>query len=90
MINNLKEFVKQHGGYLLYIDPYIVSQARDTDGHIVSNGLNNLHVKEELINLGCQYIGEYTQVKWNYCLDINGLSKDKFFNYAKQSNQVWK
>jgi lipid II:glycine glycyltransferase (peptidoglycan interpeptide bridge formation enzyme) len=87
MINNLKEFVKQHGGYLLYIDPYIVSQARDTDGHIVSNGLNNLHVKEELINLGCQYIGEYTQVKWNYCLDINGLSKEEIFKTFKPNTR---
>lgn len=86
-LNELKKFVKAKDGYLLYIDPYIVSQQRDTDGNIVPDGINNLNVKNELINLGCKYIGEYTQVKWNYCLDINGLSKEELFKTFKPNTR---
>ena len=86
-INELKKFIKSKNGYILYIDPYIVSEQRDSDGNIVENGINNLNVKKELINLGFNYIGEYTQVKWNYCLDINGLSKDELFKTFKPNTR---
>ena len=86
-MTNIKEFINKHNGYLLYIDPYIVSEERDTDGKIVPNGVNNLHVKKELIDLGCQYIGEHIQVKWNYCLDINGLSSAEIFKTFKPNTR---
>src|SRR5574344_1993110 len=84
-MNQLKIFVNEHNGYLIYIDPYIVSESRDTDG-TPTKVINNLKVKDELINLGCQYIGEYTQVKWNYCLDINNLSKEELFKTNTRNN----
>jgi peptidoglycan pentaglycine glycine transferase (the second and third glycine) len=86
-ITNLKQFVSQHNGYLLLIYPYIVSQTRDTDGNIVPNGINNLDVKDNLLNLGCTYVGEYIQAKWNYCLDINNLSKEEIFKTFKPNTR---
>ena len=86
-MHNIKEFINNHNGYLLYIDPYIVSEERDTDGKVVPNGVNNLHVKDELTNIGFQYIGEHIQVKWNYCLDINGLSSSDLFKTFKPNTR---
>ena len=79
----IKKFIKSKKGFRLYIDPYIVSEQRDTDGKVVEGGINNLSVKDSLLTLGYHYIGEYTQVKWNYCLDIKGKTKEELFKTFK-------
>ena len=85
-LNELNNFVKEKNGYMLYIDPYIVSQTRNSDGDVI-DGVDNLHVKKEIEELGYNYIGEYTQVKWNYCLDINGMSKEELFKTFKPNTR---
>ena len=83
----IKKFIKSKKGFRLYIDPYIVSEQRDTDGKIVEGGINNLSVKDFLLTLGYHYIGEYTQVKWNYCLDIEGKTKEELFKTFKPNTR---
>lgn len=83
----IKKFIKSKKGFRLYIDPYIVSEQRDTDGKIVEGGINNLSVKDSLLTLGYHYIGEYTQVKWNYCLDIEGKTKEELFKTFKPNTR---
>lgn len=83
----IKKFIRSKKGFRLYIDPYIVSEQRDTDGKVVEGGINNLSVKESLLTLGYHYIGEYTQVKWNYCLDIQGKTKEELFKTFKPNTR---
>ena len=85
-LKELTKFVKAHNGYLLYIDPYIPNVSRDTDGNITSE-LDNRKVSKKIKELGYKYIGEYTQVKWNYCLDINGMSKEEIFKTFKPNTR---
>ena len=82
--NEIKKFVKSKKGYEVIIDPYIISEPRDTDGNVIE-GENNLDVKNNLIKLGYKYIGEGSQVKWVYCLDINNMSEDEIFKTFKSS-----
>ena len=85
-LNELTKFVKEHNGILLYIDPYIPNVSRDTDGNI-TNDVDNRQVANKIKKLGYKYIGEYTQVKWNYCLDINGLSSEEIFKSFKPNTR---
>ena len=85
-LTEMAKFLKSKNCYLFYIDPYLVSQSRDTDGNIV-DGINNLHIKKEIENIGYEYLGEHTQVKWNYCLDINGMSKEEIFKTFKPNTR---
>ena len=85
-LENMASFIRNKNCYLFYIDPYLVSESRDTDGNVVE-GINNLHIKKEIENIGYEYLGEHTQVKWNYCLDINGMSKEELFKTFKPNTR---
>ena len=79
-------FLKAKGGYKLIIDPYLPSISRDTEANII-DGINNHHLYAKLAKLGYNYIGETSQVKWVYCLDLAGKTKEQLLNEMRPSTR---
>ena len=86
MTNEVKEYLKSKGALNLFIDPYIPAVSRDMDANIVE-GVDNRNVTKELEKLGYKYNENGAQVKWCYCLDINGKSSDELFNEFRSSTR---
>ena len=82
MTTEVKKFLKNKHAFSLYIDPYIPNISRDNAGNRTDK-INNTYIKKYLKKLGYHEIGEYTQVKWTYCLDINSHSKEELFKNFK-------
>jgi len=86
MTEEVKKFLHTKGALRLIIDPYIPNVSRDMDANMV-DGVDNRHIKKFLESLGYQYNEEGVQVKWCYCLDINGKSSDVLFNEMRSSTR---
>ena len=83
----LLDFVIKHNGYKLTIDPYIIEAQRDIDGKIVENGNNNYKVIEYLKELGYTKSKVDTQVRYNFCLDLENKTKEEIFKNFKQNTR---
>ena len=75
----VKEFVKQHKGYVLRIDPYVINKQRDLDGNIVEGGEDNTKVVECLERLGYKKVPKELkeQVGWMFSLDIKDKTEEE-------------
>ena len=82
----LKKFLRSKRALKLNIDPYIVSQQRDGEGNVIS-GIDNLFVKNHLVKLGYRYLGECSQVKWTYVLDLKNKTKDDIYKSFKANTR---
>lgn len=85
MTLEVKKFLKLKNGLRLIIDPYIPNVSRDMDANEVE-GIDNRDVKEYLYKLGFKN-HDGAQVKWCYCLDIDGKSSDLLFNDFRSSTR---
>ncbi len=85
MTLEVKKFLKNKNGLRLIIDPYIPNVSRDMDANIVE-GIDNREVKDYLSELGYKE-HEGAQVKWCYCLDINGKTSEDLFNDFRSSTR---
>lgn len=83
-LSKLVIFTKLHNGYKLLIDPYVVNVSRDTNANI-TGVINNTYIKNDLIKLGFNYLGEYREVKWTYCLDLNNDLNTVFNNFNQST-----
>jgi len=79
------KFLKDKDGLRLIIDPYIPNVSRNMDAEIV-DGIDNRNVKEYLEKIGYKEHNG-AQVKWCYCLDINGKTSDELFNDFRSSTR---
>lgn len=86
MTEEVKKFLKPKKALRLIIDPYIPNVSRDMDANEVE-GVDNRHVREYLESLGYQYNENGAQVKWCYCLDINGKTSEELFNDFRSSTR---
>ena len=86
MTSEAKKFLKEKNGLRLIIDPYIVSVSRDMDAKETSE-IDNRDVKEHLEKIGYKYNENGAQVKWCYCLDINGKTSDEMFKDFRSSTK---
>lgn len=86
MTKEVVKFLKAKNGLRLIIDPYIVNVSRDMNANIIE-GVDNRDVREFLECLGFKYNEDGEQVKWCYCLDINGKSSDELFNEMRPSTR---
>lgn len=86
MTEEVKKFLKAKNGLRLFIDPYIPNVSRDADANIV-DGIDNRNVRTTLKNLGYQENDHGAQVKWCYCLDINGKSSEQLLNEMRSSTR---
>ncbi len=69
-----REFIAKRNGIVLEISPNIVSETRDIDNQVV-DGPEHLRVKQELLDLGYKYLGEYEQAKWLFVLNLEGKTE---------------
>lgn len=67
----LKEFVKEHQGYVFKMDPYYELVERDLNGEIVNSGFNHSNTISYLKQIGfTQNTSE--QAKWMFALNTDG------------------
>lgn len=86
MTEEIKRFLKSKKVMRLIIDPYIPNVSRDMDANVVE-GVDNRHIRKYLERLGYKYNEDGAQVKWCYCLDINGKTSDELFNDFRSSTR---
>ncbi len=86
MTEEVKKFLKEKNALRLIIDPYIPNVSRDMDANIIP-GVDNKHIRDYLESLGYKYNETGAQVKWCYCLDINGKSSSDLFNEFRSSTR---
>ena len=87
MTDEVKKFLKEKNALKLIIDPYIPNVSRDTDANIVEDGIDNRWVHDYLLSLGYQYNDSGAQVKWCYCLEIDGKDSKTVFNGFKSNTK---
>lgn len=85
--NYIKQFIKEHNGFRLIIDPYIVAKERDTDANVVENGIDNSGVIYYLNKMGFKEVKNSAQVKWTYVLDINGKTSDELLKLCRPNTR---
>ncbi len=91
-INNLKEFVKTHGGYMLKIDPYIEELAVDKDGQPTGE-FDNTDLKDILKSHGfietkAEKMLDTNQAKFMYVIDLNGTIDDIMKDMESKTRQM--
>ena len=86
MTDEVTKFLKSKNALKLIIDPYIPNVSRDTDANIV-DGVDNRWVADYLKVLGYKFNPDGAQVKWCYCLDINGRDSKELFASFKSNTR---
>lgn len=86
MTDEVSKFLKDKNALKLIIDPYIPNVSRDTDANQI-DGIDNRWVDEYLRSLGYKYNEDGAQVKWVYCLDIDGKTDKEIFNGFKNNTR---
>lgn len=83
--NDLKTFIKDHNGYVLRIDPYVINKERDLDGNIVEGGLDNTKLVERLLSLGYKKVPKELkeQVGWMFSLDLKNKTEEDILKEMK-------
>ncbi len=86
---NVKKYIKEHHGYLLRIDPYVIYKERDIDGNIVEGGEDNSIVLTYLEDLGFHkvQIKDMEQVGWMFSLDLKGKTEDQILKEMKPNTR---
>ena len=85
----VKKYVKDHNGYILRIDPYVIYKQRDIDGNIVEEGVDNSNVVENLLSLGYKKVptSNKEQVGWMFSLDLEGKSEEQILKEMKPNTR---
>lgn len=85
----LKKYVKEKGGYVLRIDPYIIYKERDIDGNIVEGGEDNSKVVDQLLELGYKRVPEekMEQVGWMFSLNLDGKNEEQIQKEMKPNTR---
>ncbi len=87
--DNLKKYVKEHGGYVFRIDPYVINKERNGAGEVLENGVDNHEIIESLLSLGYKKVpdNKMKQVKWMYVLDVKDKSEEEILNNMKANTR---
>lgn len=85
----LKKYVKDHNGYCLRMDPYLVYKQRDSSGALVSNGVDHSDNVAVLNKLGFKAVplAEQEQVSWMYVLDIENKTEDEIMKNLRPNTR---
>ena len=84
--SEIKKFLKEKNALRLIIDPYIVNVSRDMDAKETGEA-DNRKIADYLKKLGYYYNENGAQVKWCYCLDINGKTSEELFKEFRSSTR---
>lgn len=88
-LDEIKEFVKKHQGYIFRMDPYVIYKERDIDGNIVEDGVNHSTVVSHLENLGFKKVSipDMEQVGWMFSLPLEGKSCEQILKEMKPNTR---
>lgn len=76
----LKDYLVKKKVFELIINPNIILQERDINGELVENGINNLHVKEALINSEFKQIDITNHpylINWYFIKDLSNIKNEE-------------
>ncbi len=76
-IQKLKEYIRDHNGYMLRIDPYVIYHSRDSHGTITPE-IDHHKMVDHLKQVGFHPVleSEAIQAKYMYVIDLNSKSID--------------
>lgn len=91
-IENIKTYIKQNGGFLLRIDPYIEACSRDKDGN-ETNEFDNRDIKNTLKKFGFQEVEakemtDTVQAKYMYVIDLKEKLEDVMNEMDSKTRQM--
>ena len=88
-MNNIKDFIKEHKGYVYRIDPYVYYKERDIDGNLVENGFNNEDIVNNLKELGFKKVSipDTEQVIWMFSLNLENKTIDDITSNMKPNTR---
>lgn len=90
---DLINYVKEHNGFELLIDPYLEYQHRDQDANIIDDGFNNQSVIDTLIDLGYHHnngfnlYSENLQPRWIYTVTLKDKTYKEVLKGYKPENR---
>ena len=88
-LDEIKNFVKNHRGYIFRMDPYVIYKERDIDGNIVDGGENHSDVVSFLEEFGFKKVSipEMEQVGWMFSLPLEGKSREQILKEMKPNTR---
>ena len=88
-LDEIKNFVKNHRGYIFRMDPYVIYKERDIDGNIVEGGVDHSKVVSYLLDFGFKKvaIADMEQVGWMFSLPLEGKTKEQILKEMKPNTR---
>ena len=88
-LNEIKNFVRKHHGYIFRMDPYVIYKERDIDGNIVEDGVDHSTVVSHLESLGFKKVSipDMEQVGWMFSLPLEGKSCEQILKEMKPNTR---
>lgn len=85
-MKEIKKFCLERKGYVLRMDPYLISQQRDIDGKVVADGEDHRAAVEQMKAFGFRK-REPEQVTWMFSMDVKGKTPDEILSGMKQNTK---
>ena len=88
-LDEIKNFVKNHRGYIFRMDPYVIYKERDIDGNIVEGGVDHSKLVSYLLDFGFKKvaIADMEQVGWMFSLPLEGKTKEQILTEMKPNTR---
>ena len=88
-LDEIKNFVKNHRGYIFRMDPYVIYKERDIDGNIVEGGVDHSKLVSYLLDFGFKKvaIADMEQVGWMFSLSLEGKTKEQILKEMKPNTR---
>ncbi len=88
-LDEIKNFVKNHRGYIFRMDPYVIYKERDIDGNIVEGGVDHSKLVSYLLDFGFKKvaIADMEQVGWMFSLPLEGKTKEQILKEMKPNTR---
>ena len=88
----LKKYIKKHGGFILTIDPNVLYRIRTNDGDLLEDDKPNDEAVNNLLDLGYKHYGfniylDALQVRWCCRLDLDEDYEAKKAKFSKQTRK---
>ena len=88
----LKKYIKKHGGFMLTIDPNVLYRVRTSDGEIMEDDNPNDEAVNNLLDLGYKHYGfniylDALQVRWCCHLKLDEDYETKKAKFSKQTRK---
>ena len=88
----LKKYIKKHGGFILTIDPNVLYRIRTSEGELLENDNPNDEAVNNLIDLGYKHYGfniylDALQVRWCCRFELDEDYETKKVKFSKQTRK---